>query len=132
MLLVGLHPDQATEAIVDAALARNLPFAVVPCCVFPGLFFGRHCSTGSSTRTTRGQATPSDSGGGSGGGGGADGSGGGTGTSGRRYERQRIPIGVTGYRGFLSYLRAKDPTRVRLARLPFAGKNIVVYSTSDR
>ena len=29
-----MHPDQPTEAIVDVALARGLPFAVVPCCVF--------------------------------------------------------------------------------------------------
>jgi hypothetical protein len=32
--LVGMHPDQATEPIVDQALARGKPFAVVPCCVF--------------------------------------------------------------------------------------------------
>ena len=32
--LIGMHSDQATEAIVDAALALNKPFAVVPCCVF--------------------------------------------------------------------------------------------------
>ena len=35
MQLVGLHPDEATEAIVDCALANRKPFAVVPCCVFP-------------------------------------------------------------------------------------------------
>jgi hypothetical protein len=35
--LVGLHPDEATEAIVDAALWRCLPFAVVPCCVYARL-----------------------------------------------------------------------------------------------
>ena len=32
--LIGMHSDQATEAIVDAGLALNKPFAVVPCCVF--------------------------------------------------------------------------------------------------
>ena len=37
-LVVGLHPDEATDAIVDAALAAGKPFAVVPCCVFPSLF----------------------------------------------------------------------------------------------
>jgi hypothetical protein len=35
---VGMHPDQATDAVVDAALALGCPFAVVPCCVFPALF----------------------------------------------------------------------------------------------
>ena len=33
-LLIGLHADGATEAIVDFALLHNKPFAVVPCCVF--------------------------------------------------------------------------------------------------
>jgi len=34
-LVLGLHPDQATDSIVDFALQFNKPFAVVPCCVFP-------------------------------------------------------------------------------------------------
>ena len=37
-LLIGLHSDNATEAIVRTALARGLSFAVVPCCVFPSFF----------------------------------------------------------------------------------------------
>lgn len=37
-LLIGMHADSATEAIVDAALAADKPFVVVPCCVFPRLF----------------------------------------------------------------------------------------------
>ena len=37
-LLIGLHSDGATEAIVDAALEYRKPFVVVPCCVFPNLF----------------------------------------------------------------------------------------------
>ena len=36
--VVGLHPDQPTEDIVDLALLNNKPFAVIPCCVFPCLF----------------------------------------------------------------------------------------------
>ena len=32
--VVGLHPDQAVDAIVDYAVAKSLPFAVVPCCVY--------------------------------------------------------------------------------------------------
>ena len=34
-LVVGLHPDEATEHIVRAANQHHIPFAVVPCCVFP-------------------------------------------------------------------------------------------------
>ena len=36
--IVGMHPDQATEAIVDTALRLGVPFAVLPCCVMPSLF----------------------------------------------------------------------------------------------
>jgi hypothetical protein len=39
--LVGMHPDQATEAIVDWGVALGRPFACVPCCVFPNLFVHR-------------------------------------------------------------------------------------------
>jgi hypothetical protein len=34
-LVVGFHPDSATEPAVDLALELQVPFAVVPCCVFP-------------------------------------------------------------------------------------------------
>lgn len=33
-VVVGMHPDEATEPIVQAARATGKPFAVVPCCVF--------------------------------------------------------------------------------------------------
>ena len=33
-LVVALHPDQATEPAVRAAVAHGVDFAVVPCCVF--------------------------------------------------------------------------------------------------
>ena len=36
--IVGLHPDQATGAVVDAGLVLNKPWAVVPCCVFPSAY----------------------------------------------------------------------------------------------
>lgn len=41
-LIIGLHADGATEAIVDAALLYQKPFVVVPCCVFPNLFSDRY------------------------------------------------------------------------------------------
>jgi len=34
-LVIGLHADQATEPIVAFSMQRGIPFAVVPCCVFP-------------------------------------------------------------------------------------------------
>ena len=36
--IVALHPDEATGDIVDCAIARRIPFVVVPCCVFSRLF----------------------------------------------------------------------------------------------
>ena len=32
MLLLGLHPDQCTESILDVALEYNVSVAIVPCC----------------------------------------------------------------------------------------------------
>jgi hypothetical protein len=34
-LVVALHPEEATEPAVRAAVAQGVDFAVVPCCVFP-------------------------------------------------------------------------------------------------
>ncbi len=34
-LIVGLHPDEATEHVVREALKHDKDFAIVPCCVFP-------------------------------------------------------------------------------------------------
>ena len=33
-VIVGMHPDQALDHVIDLALALGKPFAVVPCCVF--------------------------------------------------------------------------------------------------
>jgi hypothetical protein len=41
-MVVGMHPDQVTEAVIDYALANDKSFAVVPCCVFPSLFPQRY------------------------------------------------------------------------------------------
>ena len=49
-LLCGMHPDQATEACIDAALALGKPFAVVPCCTFNMLFPNRRRRNGDGVR----------------------------------------------------------------------------------
>lgn len=36
--VVALHPDEATDAIVDTAVEKRIPFVIVPCCVFYRLF----------------------------------------------------------------------------------------------
>ena len=40
-MIVGFHPDQATEAIIDLALLLKVPFCIVPCCAFPSEFPNR-------------------------------------------------------------------------------------------
>ena len=43
-LLLGMHPDEATDVIVVEAARRSIPFAIVPCCVMPNAitFWGQH------------------------------------------------------------------------------------------
>ena len=47
-VLVGLHPDECTEDILDVALKCNKSVAIVPCCVFPRLFPDRKLGNGRS------------------------------------------------------------------------------------
>ena len=42
-----MHPDEATEPIVNVALRHRKPFAVVPCCVFPHTNLHRKLPDGS-------------------------------------------------------------------------------------
>jgi len=35
--IVGLHPDECTEDILDAAIQLEKPAAIIPCCVFASL-----------------------------------------------------------------------------------------------
>jgi hypothetical protein len=102
-LLVGLHPDQCTEAIVDVALRLGKSFAVVPCCVFGDLFPVRvlrlPSSSSSSTTTTGNDASDPAA-------------------------VSAVPVRT--YEQFLQYLRQKDP-RIQQATLPICGKNQVLY-----
>jgi hypothetical protein len=49
--IIGVHPDQVTEAVVDIAIHLQIPFAVIPCCVFTKLFQSRKTPTGGAVRT---------------------------------------------------------------------------------
>ncbi|KAG7368329.1 hypothetical protein IV203_031072 [Nitzschia inconspicua] len=37
-MIVGMHPDGATEAIIDTSLRLGVPFAILPCCFSQKLF----------------------------------------------------------------------------------------------
>ena len=58
-VLVGLHPDQATGAIVEAAIHHRRPFAVVPCCVFAREFPFRRIPVRLSSAATAQASTAS-------------------------------------------------------------------------
>jgi hypothetical protein len=49
-LIVGFHPDQATDACIDLAVLLQVPYCVVPCCVFPSEFPHRRGPDGSRVR----------------------------------------------------------------------------------
>lgn len=51
-VIVGLHPDQATEPIVDHAIALGTPFAIIPCCVYASEFPKRHLKATPAARVT--------------------------------------------------------------------------------
>lgn len=43
-LMVGMHPDEATDIIIVEAAKRSIPFAIVPCCIMPNAipYWGQH------------------------------------------------------------------------------------------
>lgn len=49
--VVGLHPDECTEDLLDAALALDKPVAIVPCCVYACLRPDRRLANGTPVRT---------------------------------------------------------------------------------
>ncbi|KAL7551603.1 hypothetical protein ACHAWF_014796 [Thalassiosira exigua] len=102
-LLIGLHADGATEAIVDAALLYRKPFVVVPCCVFPNLFRERYLSVSIDDGP---KGSSSDAGGG------------------EVQSRKRVPVRT--HDQFCKYLLAKDPNFV-LEVLPFDGRNVAIW-----
>ncbi len=121
-LIVGFHPDQATEAIVDLALDQEIPFCVVPCCVFPKEFPNRYLPSsyrsihhGDVQKTTNDDIT-FDS---------------------EKLEKEndesksdKDKIRVRDYDTFLKYLKCKDE-RIREANLPFlfsdTARKVVLY-----
>ena len=50
-VVVGMHTDMATEALVELALKHRKPFAVVPCCVFADQNPHRRLPSGDGTTT---------------------------------------------------------------------------------
>jgi hypothetical protein len=49
-LILGFHPDQATDHAIDLALALGIPYCIVPCCVFPRENTHRQIADGSPVK----------------------------------------------------------------------------------
>lgn len=43
-LLVGMHPDEATDVVIAEAAKRKIPFVLCPCCIMPNaiVYWGVH------------------------------------------------------------------------------------------
>ena len=50
-VVVGLHPDQATGALLQLALATGAAFAIVPCCVYSAEFKRRRLCDGTPVKS---------------------------------------------------------------------------------
>jgi len=153
-LIVGLHADGATEAVVDVALRCNKPFVVVPCCVFPSLFPERRVGVavdtnyngqegegiGGASATTGARATgdeangektkngDKDAGNGRRRGveGGAAAAAAATTNDATTTTTAAATVPVRTYEQFCRYLLQKDP-RLRMSVLPFEGRNIAIW-----
>lgn len=124
-LVIGFHPDQATEACVDLAQVLKVPVCIVPCCVFPSEFPNRMLHSrnvqDATTTTTAGQntttatqtTTPST-----------------VATS----SSTTTPIKVRNYQQLLQYLQQRHP-KLRKDTLAFhqteTSRNIVLYTLPE-
>jgi len=109
-LIVGFHPDQVTEAIVDLALLLNVPYCIVPCCVFPKEFSNRRINDDDEEEE-----------------------------SGSHCDGVKNSLRLVGdHASFLLYLRQKDDKiRNSILNFPFTGgknntvKNVVLYTLPE-
>ena len=117
-LIVGFHPDQATESCIDLAKILNIPFCIVPCCVFPSEFPNRRLILKEEEQNVQHQQ--------------------------QQQQQQLVPVRT--YSQFLKYLRQKPTTtttnevcsngnsskKILTAYLDFhfteTAKNVVLYT----
>jgi hypothetical protein len=114
-LIVGMHPDQAVDAIVDAALYQNISFFVVPCCTYSREFPNRRVRVPVVSSKSEDAKNDVDDGN----------------DNGNDNIRPSVTITmstklVTTYEELVDYLQAKSPDIQRHA-LPFEGRNICLY-----
>lgn len=104
--IVALHPDEATDAVVDYAVREKIPFCIVPCCVFYRLFPYRKMIKHSDNNVT---ADNND----------ADNAN--NDTNNAKYDI------VSTHADLLDYLQSKHPS-IQRTKLPFPGSNTILWS----
>lgn len=105
-ILLGIHSDGATEAIIDSALHFKKPFCVIPCCVFPSFFpnrFLRVSADGSNALSPPCTIIGSQD-----------------------NEKNVKLIPVRTHEQFCKFLVQKHP-RFVMKLLPFDGRNVAIY-----
>jgi len=100
-LIVGMHPDQAVDAIVDAALYQNISFFVVPCCTYSREFPNRRIRIKNKNDNSSGEGLANS----------------------LSIANTKL---VTTYEELVDYLQAKSPD-IQRHILPFEGRNICLY-----
>ena len=130
-VVVGMHPDQATDPIMDLAMRTGKPFACVPCCVYSKQFHKRRLKV--AWKGVPKEAAV---------GGGAEGAEGAEGVEDAEEDEdddeddeEEVPEGqqptkVTTYDQLLQYLVEQSGGKVK--ELAFEGRNKVVYTTPLR
>jgi hypothetical protein len=144
-----MHADQCTELIIDHALLLRKPFAVVPCCIFKDLYPKMLVQAPPSMSSLASSTVAAEDGAWDGAWGTVQAAVEATGdvvstTDTRSTGEKRLradgsaqvdgsaegAVLVSTYLQFVEYLQAKHP-RIRSARLPFMGRNVVLYMTVE-
>ena len=112
-LVVGMHPDQAVDAIVDSALYQNISFFVIPCCTYSREFPHRRVQQVSCVPVSENKTKTIED---------KNKFGNGFRTMGRVTTMKL----VTTYEDLIEYLLAKSPD-IKKRVLPFEGRNICLY-----
>jgi hypothetical protein len=106
-LIVGMHPDQAVDAIIDAALYKNISFFVVPCCTYSREFPNRRIPIPITVDDTHANNN-------------------GNGNNEKQNQNHKTTKVVTTYDELLQYLENKSAD-IKRHVLPFEGRNVCLY-----
>ena len=115
-LIVGMHPDQAVDAIIDAALYKNISFFVVPCCTYSREFPNRRIPLITTANTTTDDNNENE-----------DENEKDNNENGKTHQQQKTATKlVTTYDELLQYLENKS-SDIKRHVLPFEGRNVCLY-----